>query len=397
MQDIKLTAWQHLEKLAVQIGMRWIGMPSIDQAGKYVESVFKDRGWKTSRQAYDCVRWQMTSASLACDGIPLELQVNTYAPSCNVKAEMIFCCTLAELKLANITGKVAVLSGALTRQDWVPRYACYIAGPDPVVELLEKAQPAAVIMVSPKLDVFRPIYEDWEFKIPSVSVSARVGRRLLENCTKSVQLKVESTRQPASTFSVIARRAGTRRERILVSAHYDTDWTSPGAFDDASGTALLLAMAKHLPRTECGIELVAFSGEDGSAIEPTVYFDQTSSEDVASLLAVINIDGVGIKLGSNTLTLMSGSKALAEELKQMLPDFPSVSWGDPWYESDHTAFAMRGIPSIPVSSAGWPGVHHTPEDTLEWMDADKLHEAYRLVENVILLLDARDQAWCKEA
>ncbi len=395
MQDAKQLAWKHLDHLTVQIGRRWIGMRSIDEAGEYVESVFKDCGWKITRQEYGCVRWQVTDASLTCGNKTLEMQVNTYSPSCDLTAGMVFCCTLEELKRADIKGRVVVLSGALTREDWVPRYACYIQGPNPIVEWLEQEHPVAVIMVSSKLDTFRPIYEDWEFKIPSISVSARVGLQLLENAAKNTHLMIESQRQPATTFSVIARREGNRKERILVSAHYDTDWTTPGAFDDASGVAILLTLAKCLPRMDVGIELIAFSGEDGSAIEPTVYFEKTSAEDMENILAVINIDGVGIKLGSNSLTLMSGSKELEEELRAILADFPAVSWVAPWYESDHTAFAMRGFPSIPMSSAGWPGVHHSPDDTLDWMDTEKLYEAYRLVERILKLLEPKEKEWCK--
>lgn len=395
MKSAEELAWGHLEHLAVEIGKRWIGMPSIKTAGEYVETIFKDCGWKTTRQEYPCPQWTCTKSVLDCGGNVLDATVNTFSSSCDVKGKLVFCCTAEELKQADMTGKIAVLSGTLTRQDWTPRYACYAQGPDPVVQMLEEKQPAAVIMVSPKLDVYRPIYEDWEFKIPSVSVSARTGLHLLQNGDQPVMIQIESQRIPSSTFSVVARREGKRKERILISAHYDTDHTTPGAFDNGSGTAILLALAQTLPRMETGIELVAFSGEDGSAIEPTVYFEQTSPEDVSSLLAVINIDGVGIKLGSNSITLMAGSQLLEQGLRAIQQEYPAVSWVDPWVESDHTAFAWRGIPCIPLSSAGWPGVHHTPDDTLEWMDIEKLGEALELTQRVIEFLQDKEFAWLR--
>ena len=395
MKSAKELAWGHLDHLAVGIGKRWIGMPSIKTAGEYVEKIFQECGWKTTRQEYPCPQWTCRIGVLDVDGNVLEAKINTFSPSCDIKGALVFCCTAAELKQAEITGKIAVLTGALTRQDWTPRYACYVQGPDPVVQMLEEKQPAAVIMVSPKLDVYRPIYEDWEFKIPSVSISARTGLYLLQQSDQQVMIHIESQRIPSSTFSVVARREGKRKERILISAHYDTDHTTPGAFDNGSGTAILLALAQTLPKTDTGIELVAFSGEDGSAIEPTVYFEQTSPEDVARLLAVINIDGVGIKLGSNSITLMAGSQKLEQGLRTIQQEYPAVSWVDPWVESDHTAFAWRGIPSIPLSSAGWPGVHHTPDDTMEWMDIEKLGESLELTRRVIAFLQDKQSDWLK--
>ncbi|NIP25900.1 MAG: M28 family peptidase, partial [Gammaproteobacteria bacterium] len=52
--------------------------------------------------------------------------------------------------------------------------------------------------------------------------------------------------------------------KIVVAAHYDTVWLSPGADDNASGVSVLLELAQLLKNITPGkaIELVAFTNEE---------------------------------------------------------------------------------------------------------------------------------------
>lgn len=68
----------------------------------------------------------------------------------------------------------------------------------------------------------------------------------------------------------------------------------------------------------------------------------------------INLDGVGPMLASTSLTALSMPEAVQTSLKEMLVDFPGVVWVEPWYESNHSSFAMRGVPALAVGAVGCP-------------------------------------------
>ena len=69
---------------------------------------------------------------------------------------------------------------------------------------------------------------------------------------------------------------------------------------------------------------------------------------------------------------------------------------NPWYESDHTAFLTRGVPSIAVSSTGVANVMHLPIDTVEWISAAKLGEVVSLVTEIVEGLQDKSLEWGRE-
>ena len=66
--------------------------------------------------------------------------------------------------------------------------------------------------------------------------------------------------------NIVAEHYGNNRsgEIILVGAHYDTVWMSPGADDNASGVAVLLELARHVAglSLQRSVRFVAFANEE---------------------------------------------------------------------------------------------------------------------------------------
>lgn len=93
--------------------------------------------------------------------------------------------------------------------------------------------------------------------------------RFIEETLHSFNLKVESQAVPfyGRTYrNIIATMEGIGEEKewVLLGAHYDAAWGSPGADDNASGVAVLLEAAKALSgqKMDRTVQFVAFTLEE---------------------------------------------------------------------------------------------------------------------------------------
>jgi hypothetical protein len=127
-----------------------------------------------------------------------------------------------------------------------------------------------------------------------------------------------------------------------------------------------------------------------------VYWRQGADE-MGSILAAINVDGVGQFLGANSIAVMACSQAFQEHVAALHRRYPGVWWSDPWWASNHGAFASRGIPSVALSAVGVANVAHLPTDTVEWISPAKLGEVISLLTDVVDSLRDKAVEWCREA
>src|SRR5688500_13353800 len=95
---------------------------------------------------------------------------------------------------------------------------------------------------------------------------ARAAALLLEAMRGAGLERVEAMEEPGSPplRNLTGVVAGQTEDEILLAAHYDTVATSPGAGDDASGCAAVLAAAADLRRTPLRhtVRVVLFDGEE---------------------------------------------------------------------------------------------------------------------------------------
>ncbi len=96
--------------------------------------------------------------------------------------------------------------------------------------------------------------------------------------------------------NIIARKDGhvAPKNKLIVSAHYDTTEDSPGADDDASGVAGLLEIARLLADIplEHSVDLVFFDLKESHFAGSRTYVTRHSEED-ENIIGVINLDMIG--------------------------------------------------------------------------------------------------------
>ncbi len=388
---------RHLEQLSARIGPRPLGSRENLAAADYIRQTFAALGLAVEEQAIDCPLWEALDTRLELAGEPLEALANTWSPPGDVTAPGVALGTAAELEAAALAGHIAILYGDLTKEHGHgARRAFYCPeSSQRLYRLLEEKRPAGVLTVSPTPGCPERLLQDWEFPLPSATVMPEVGMRLLRGLGRPLRLHITTRRSPGRFANIVARQAGRRPERILLMAHFDTQAGTPGAADDASGVAVLLALAERLASADlpCSLEWLAVNGEEVGGAGDAVYL-QRQGNTLDQVLAAINVDGVGQALSPTSLTAMGASAELEETIWALKDRYPAVLRVEPWYASDHTAFFYQGVPCIPVSSVGLNNAH-MPSESGQWISPGRLAEAVELVADLITALADKAPDWCR--
>ena len=394
MKTIPDQALSHVKHLSVDIGCRPIGSVANWAAADYISNVFTESGLAVERQEIPCPDWTADQASLMLNGNVLEAAANTFSPSCDISSATIPVCTLAQLESADIAGRIPVFYGDLSQGELATKGGIYISERDGrILQILDERRPAGIITINPTVHARWRLIEDFDLPIPSITVTARSGLKLLKNPGAVVEMKISARRVPSHTDNVLGRLAGEIVERIVFCAHYDSKIDTPGAYDNAAGVGVLLTLAQILSQKKHRhtIEWVAFTGEEGAGLGDMEYARATGHFD--QVTAAINIDGVGPFTGTTTISTFAGSQEFDTLVDEKMRAYPGVIKVEPWPASDHYIFYSHGTPSIALTSHGIRDIYHTPSDTWEWISSDKLAETVWLVLDLFEELDCKDVSW----
>lgn len=388
---------EHMDRLVNQIGERPGGSPACLQAELYIEDGFSRPGWSTERQAFDCPAWEDLGAKLELNGRLLDAVSNAYSPPCDIRAEAVPVCTLAELEAAELNGRIAILYGAILPAPLSPKsWFLKSERDEKIIQLLENKQPAAIVTVQKIGGGVERLIEDWEFVFPSVTVSAAIGREILLTGGPTLNLQIASSRKPGQTANIVGR-SGAERRRVVLCAHHDTKYGTPGAGDNASGVAVLLALAELLNPDEYPftLELVSFTNEEYLPIGDDEYLRRNGGDDLGDVLACINTDGVGQLLAPDSITAISAGAKFESALTALVADRPDLEWVDPWPESNHSTFSWRGVPSVAFTSTNRVALAHHPYDDVSWSSAERIARLIPLIKDILDLLAKNPPNWSR--
>ena len=191
--------------------------------------------------------------------------------------------------------------------------------------------------------------------IPAVSIDRAAGLRMRNAIAAGdARASVSIANVSERSRNVVARvpsgggagAADGGGGAVIIGAHYDTVADTPGANDNASGVAALMAVAARV-RDESypfDIKFVLFGAEEIGLFGSRHYARTMSADDVANTLAMLNLDVVGT--GDRFETM--GDLALSRDAAQVgetLGARVSAS-SESGVTSDHAPFAERGIPAL---------------------------------------------------
>lgn len=399
MTHIEYVLATHLDYLSRTLGPRPAGSAANAVAAGYIERVFEACGFAVELQKYRCPAWADVGTTLEIAGEPAAVGANVFSPPCDVQAAAVPVGTLAELRAANLRGRVAVLYGQLAAAPLAPRAWPYKGEFDEaIIAALDAGRPAAVLAVQSRGPALVRLIEDDEFTIPSATVPAEVGLELVRRPGVPIRLQIAVRRGAGSACNVVGRRGSRAEPHVVLCAHFDTKIDTPGAGDNAAGVAVLLSLAEILGAysLDIGLELVAFNGEEYLPLGVAEYA-RRRGEAFDLIVAVLNFDGVGQWLAPNSITLLEGSLAFEQVLRDLTGRYPGVVWVPPWIESDHAIFAFRGVPSVALTTAARQPLDHSRADTADWVSPARLREAALLGAEIIATLQrTKNAAWTRK-
>ena len=230
----------------------------------------------------------------------------------------------------------------------------------------------------------RVAVEGWITKDAATGLFAQSGQdlgKLIEAAKqpgfKAVPLKARAS----AAFGNSIRRYGSKNvvgllpgksrpdEYVLYSAHWDHLGRCPadqsgddicnGAFDNATGTAGLLALAQAFAKTggtERSLLFLAVTGEE-SGLLGSEYYAENPLYPLAQTVAGINMDGLNILGATNDMVVIGAGKSeleaylarhAAQQNRSVAPE--STPEKGYFYRSDHFSLAKRGVPMLYAES-----------------------------------------------
>jgi hypothetical protein len=197
----------------------------------------------------------------------------------------------------------------------------------------------------------------------------------------------KTAKEEGPLVNVIGMLPGTGTETVIVGAHRDHFGRPggilfPGADDNASGTAVILEVARALAKVDQlptrTILFVSFSGEERDLLGSRLYASRPIAP-LNSTKAMINIDHAGVGNGWLTVGITDLEKSVLQKAGQAAEVHDKVDLYGFFPGGDHVPFKEAGVPTVTVVSGGVHPHFHQPTDTADTIDPSILNNVARYV------------------
>ena len=368
------TAYEHVVYLSGVIGERTAGSEAEERAALYILGKFESWGLDARLQTFRQPVWRARSAHIWTEGEkPLYLSAKSVVfggttPPEGVIGELVDLGTANEAQLAD--RDLAARIGLVKRDVYIeyPDYwltDCVV--PRGVAGLIFFSRPAGG-----KPTAYYNYKRALEEKTPpSVVITYEDAVELLRNNPSRVGIVVDAEVGWGQSRNVIADLKGHAKpaELVLITAHYDTAYTSPGATDNTGGVALVMELARAFAEASAPartLRFIAWGGHETGLHGSEAYL-RAHREQVENIVAVINFDaGHGTTLGTDSW-VAAGPDEWIRFVKAVTDDSDlEPEWAVGTYYSDDTNFAALEVPTVNFDKGLSRIGRHTPKDNLKW-------------------------------
>jgi hypothetical protein len=234
---------------------------------------------------------------------------------------------------------------------------------------------------------------------PAVTIEAAAGRALLSAMTgaKPVEIGVrhEATYAEKESANVVGEISGRGHGRALVGAHYDSQLEGPCVWDNGTGIASLLEIARAFGSSEPlrTIDVVAFGVEEVGLWGSTVYTVEHEAE-LGQLVGMANLDAVASRYpAKQTIWTDEAMQPLAVEAAAAMGwDVDILFDARQFAFSDNTPFTDAGVPACWIWE--FPPIHpyyHSAGDVRALVDENKLARTAGVTAELVRLLASSEE------
>jgi len=213
---------------------------------------------------------------------------------------------------------------------------------------------------------------------------------------KTIYLRINSRHYPdGKSFNLLARYGQPEKPMIILSAHLDGQGKDidlyPSANDNASGVAVLIAVAEALARLKPELPfsvLFAFFGAEEQGVRGSEFFLNNLPIEKTKILFCLNLDGVGRGEKINALAAKNFEKLWIPFQKtnrlyihRLLNELYFANLTRPRLDAAH--FLSAGIPAISLSADGQPELpfptYHKYTDCAKNLTPEIMEDIARLI------------------
>ncbi len=363
--------YEDMRRLLEGDPVRFLGTDGMDRTARVLVETLESLGYDVSSQPVQYQGWRKLAdpevyVTYGGDGFPLEAKMMIYSSGIDVRGEV---------ESAGRQRLIGVF-------DW--RHFDVVDEGIVVARLIATDEGPAIPLSldAPGADV------------PSFIIGADDGDKLEgllsgnRSACPMVRVRAEAEFLPDRVFvNVIGSRGGRSAEkRVLVCAHYDSIYDSPGANDNGSGVLCATMVARELAdlanRLDLHVTIAFFGGEELLQLGSKAYLERGSDgQDSEDIDLVINLDMVGV--GEYMWPWVDDQTEAA--VKSSLAHNPCphpVKIQNPPLAGDHYPFYERGVPSVCL--IWWPDPnYHQPGDTFGKLDPQRISYTARLCVDII--------------
>lgn len=314
-------------------------------------------------------------------------------PDKGIEGEIVYFPSIAELEAAPasaLRGKIAFVDHSMTATQDGSSYGYFGAARRQGPSIASKKGAIAILIRSIGTDHHRvphtgvQMWAEGATPIPAAALSVPDAEQLARVVKRGQPVRVALTLtskmlkdQPSG--NVIAEIPGSDPAAgvVVAACHLDSWDQGTGAIDDASGcgiaaaSALQAAKAGQLRRT---IRVLMAGAEEVGGDGARAYFNAHGAETHA---AALESDFGADRIWRVDFKLPQGHEALATRIKQGLAPLGVGSGNQPaGGGADIAPLVAAGTPVVDLQQDGsrYFDIHHTPDDTLDKIDAEQLRQ-----------------------
>lgn len=217
-----------------------------------------------------------------------------------------------------------------------------------------------------------------------------IKKSAIDDGIKSLELNIDAKFYPKySTQNVIGYIQGENDSILVISAHYDhlgrmgAKTYFPGANDNASGTALLLNLAKQYSNKKPKYTMVfmAFGAEELGLLGSS-YFVKKPLFPLSKIKFMLNFDIVGT--GDEGIQIVNGLvfKSQFQKLQSINANYnllPQIKVRGESCNSDHCPFYLSRVPSFFIYTLGGIKAYHDIYDKADTLPLTAYENYFKLI------------------